>query len=219
VSAEHHERVIRYLAGSSASTLVRFRTETRHCSPVWSERRNTSSDGVANLDLVPRSTFGLTDVKGLSADETTMTGDPAEVDNGSTRFAVNILPAHPPNSSTLEFLSEPVWRGYVRSRLATMERSGAGNPLYPPLETLHGAWRVAHRVLGLSGRTPSVMPGEDRTVELIWNREGWHVELEIGDGHEPPYLWARRIDDRNEVVSGDLDDHEEFLREIVGSVE
>ena len=82
-----------------------------------------------------------------------------------------------------------------------------------------GAWRVAHRVLGQSGRTPSVLPGEDRTVEFVWNRDGWHIELEIGDGHEPPYIWARRVDDETDVVSGDLDEHEGFLKDVLGATD
>src|SRR5690606_17838424 len=104
-------------------------------------------------------------------------------------------------SSSLAMHREPLWREYLRQRLEAM--SATRSVGYPSRDTLSAAWHVANHLLDPSTPTPSVVPGEDACVELVWRRGGWHVELEIGP--DRTYVWARERSS-DEVVCGDLDD-------------
>lgn len=106
--------------------------------------------------------------------------------------------------------AEPPWQTYLRRRLSDLW-ARSGRPNYPAFETLNGAWHVAHGVLGSSTPSPSVLPGDDRAVDLVWNGR-WHVELEIG--RRGSYVWAKNRE-TGEVVSGDLDELRDVLPDLV----
>lgn len=117
-------------------------------------------------------------------------------------------------SASEEVGNDPVWRKYIQTRLSDLYRR-IGWKDYPTLETLNGAWAVVHGVLGPTTRTPSVLPGEERSVEFIWNRRGWHIALEISDSDS--YVWAKNLE-TGDVVAGDLDDTREVLQDLLATV-
>jgi hypothetical protein len=75
---------------------------------------------------------------------------------------------------------------------------------YPGEPVLARAWNVALNNIGAAVPTPSVVPGEEGTVQLIWHKAGWDLELEI-DALESS-VWARNRS-TGETWHGSLDEH------------
>lgn len=128
--------------------------------------------------------------------------------------SANVMEFGTAASASRELLIEPGWRRYIRERLTDLYQR-VDQSSYPRLETLNGAWAIAHKVLGADSWTPSVLPGEDRSIDLVWNRGRWHVELEISD--DEPYVWAKNVA-TGEVVSGELDELHGVLRDLLAEI-
>lgn len=147
-------------------------------------------------------------------------GPPAESHLRSTWFHAGTSPidivtlgsARP--SVSQDTIEEPPWRGYLRRRLHDL-LSASDSPGYPSPETLNGAWNVATGLLRAESPTPSIVPGEDAAVELVWQRGDWHIELDIGP--QQTYVWARHRD-TGETVSGDLDDLDDVFRDLIAEI-
>lgn len=115
------------------------------------------------------------------------------------------------SSGSREVLSEPVSTKYVRTRLRDLA-DRCHRPEYPPLETLQSALNVARSFLDVATPSPSVMLGDDRSVDLVWNTANWHVEVEIGSFAS--YVWALNRG-TGEAVWGDLMEHRDLLADLL----
>lgn len=108
----------------------------------------------------------------------------------------------------------PLWQQYLERRLGDFSREPRLDD-YPKGDTLIYAWNVVVGLLPSDSPTPSVIPGDDGVVELIWEKHGWHLEIEIGQG--ATWIWAK---DRStgEAWSGDLTEHRAFVRDVLASM-
>jgi hypothetical protein len=88
-------------------------------------------------------------------------------------------------------------------------------PGFPSNEALVHAWRVADGLLRVDTPPPSVLPGEEGSVELIWERGSWHVELELVPGAN--WIWAK-CRATGDTVSGELDEHRDIIRDILEEI-
>jgi hypothetical protein len=169
---------------------------------------------VGDFSDMPSSPRGSSRVVTVSAASPAASGTGDYENPNSTRFAEGGSRFPESASGSRDHVVEPLWRTYLRQRLLELMPK-VNWPSYPVVETLNGAWSVAHGVLSPGTSTPSVVPGEDRSVELIWNRGDWHIELEVLEGSQ--YVWAKNLR-TGEVVSGDLSDTRAALRDLLAEV-
>lgn len=107
----------------------------------------------------------------------------------------------------------PLWRTYLQQRLDDF--SGADSPGSPSRDALAATWHIVSRLLAHESPTPSVVPGDEGSVELVWQRGGWHIELEIGP--REAYVWAKERDS-GETWSGDLEEVRDLVRDLIASL-
>lgn len=100
-----------------------------------------------------------------------------------------VSPSDRPYSSGIAATPHPSWRPYISRRLSDMwmREPAAG---YPTRLTLNRAWRTALRIFDEATPTPSVVPGDDGSVQFVWHRNGWDVEFEVNE--EGAEVWARQ---------------------------
>lgn len=115
---------------------------------------------------------------------------------------------------TRPWLDEPMWRTYVRRRLSALTQSDHVDG-YPVLETLNRAWSLVLSCLPTETPTPSVNPGEERSVDFVWHRGSWHIELEVSD--DPPFVFAKNLQNA-EIISGDLHSTYEVFRDLLREI-
>ncbi len=103
----------------------------------------------------------------------------------------------------------PLWQSYLGERLSDLALNKTVE--YPDGDALRAAWNVADGLLDHWSPTPSVVPGDEGTVDLVWQRGGWHVELEIGS--REVFVWARDRE-TGETWSGDLPELRDLLMDL-----
>ena len=104
------------------------------------------------------------------------------------------------------------WRAYVAERFRQLAER-IGEPGYPSLEALNRALHSVDFLLPPTTPTPSVLPSEEGGVELIWQRNGWDVQVELDEAGRD-FVWTRERTS-GEVTAGDLEELREILREIL----
>lgn len=114
-----------------------------------------------------------------------------------------------------EALRRSRWRQYVSLRIEQLAEH-VGSAGYPSLEALNRALSQLDRLLPEAAPTPNVLPSEDGGVDLIWQRHGWDVQIELDEGGED-FVWTR---DRKsgEVITGDLDEFRDVVVDLLNSL-
>ena len=120
---------------------------------------------------------------------------------------------HASESASRPLEDVPPWRTYLRKRLDDF--SVADSPGSPSRDALAATWNIVGGLLALESPTPSVVPGDDGAVELVWQRGGWHVELEIGP--REAYVWAKERE-TGATWSGDLDEVRDLFRDLIAGL-
>jgi hypothetical protein len=59
------------------------------------------------------------------------------------------------------------------------------------------------------------VPGEDESVEFVWHRGDWDLELEVGRNED--YVWARNRT-TGETWHGELDELRELFSDLLASL-
>ena len=113
-------------------------------------------------------------------------------------------------------LSNPRWQPYVSARFRALAEF-SGQEGYPSLEMLTGALRRIETLLHPTTPTPSVIPGEDGTVELIWQRLGRDLQIVLGD-EEGDWFWTRDRETQA-LEEGPLEDLRDVLRDLLRQIE
>lgn len=93
------------------------------------------------------------------------------------------------SSRMMNYQTLPTWCQYLNNRLAQMSKRAAASVNYPGADVLDRAWKIALVTFSPHCPTPSVLPGEGGSVQFIWHKGGWDVELEVERSGE--YVWAR----------------------------
>ncbi len=108
------------------------------------------------------------------------------------------------------------WRPHVTDRFRALAESSDLEG-YPSLEVLNEALQRIEFLLHPTTPTPSVLPGEDGTVELIWQRLGRDLQIVLGD-EEGDWFWTR---DRKTMdrEGGPLEDLRDVLRDLLRQIE
>lgn len=104
------------------------------------------------------------------------------------------------------------WRSYVTERFRQLA-DHVDDSGYPSLETLNRALRSIDSLLSTSTPTPSMLPSDECGVELLWQKNGWDVQVELDENGED-FFWARERAS-GEVISGDLTELRPVFRDVL----
>lgn len=104
------------------------------------------------------------------------------------------------------------WYGYVASRIADLsERSETREAI--ATEALQCTWNTVRTLLHRNAATPSVLPGSDGGVVLVWHKKGWDVEVEVEPAGEVA-VWAQNPL-TGDMFSGAVEDYRDELRDVI----
>lgn len=134
----------------------------------------------------------------------------------STRSEIELSDVVVVDASTV-LHSQSQWKPYVYRRLVEMQlRRVAFEPAeYPSEETLWRAWHLINSILDSDTPTPSVVPGDEGGVRLVWHKGDWDTELEIEANDV--FVWARNHR-TGETWHGGLGDAHRRLPEHLRSI-
>lgn len=153
--------------------------------------------------------------------ELTIITDPSLIDFHGSRYPsadqlAAFAPRQRPVKVRLERSAEaPRWLTYVIDRLEELNRllvEPQGEIPVPYPEALGRAFGELTRFMGAYSPTPSVIPTADGSVQYVWHKGGWDVEVEVTT--RQTYVWARRRDGQ-QGWDGNLDDRVRDLQELM----
>jgi hypothetical protein len=112
------------------------------------------------------------------------------------------------------------WGPYVRQRVDDI-RSGKGREdwegEWPSPVAALSAWNWAVDVLPDDAPTPSVVPGDDGTVMLVWHKGGWDIEVEV-DRESYALLWMHDRKSDGGPCSVPLEEGRDRLRAVLSDL-
>ncbi len=100
-------------------------------------------------------------------------------------------------------------------RLGAISRDGMILDDSPTGDTINRAWNLTNHLLSFTSPTPSVIPGDGRSVEFVWKKRGWHIEIEVSP--EGDFVWAKQRES-GETVSGRLQEVKELLLDLLRNI-
>lgn len=109
--------------------------------------------------------------------------------------------ADPSTRDFSESPSEWEWVPYLLRRLNEM--AVMTTEYRPTNEILNRAWNTACRYFSFSTATPSIVLGDEGSVLFVWHKNGWDVELEIGQSCSYVGILSR---DNKQMLFGPLED-------------
>lgn len=106
------------------------------------------------------------------------------------------------------------WSSYIHRRFEQLTVETPPSPAFT--ETLNAAWKSILNLFAPNIATPSVLPGDDGGIVLVWHKGGWDIEIDFGP-LEAPSVWTTN---RSGLVGfdGDLSDHREKLLDVLAEI-
>jgi hypothetical protein len=106
------------------------------------------------------------------------------------------------------------WSGYIQRRFEQLTAETPSSPAFT--ETLNAAWKSILNLFAPNIATPSVLPGDEGGIVLVWHKGGWDIEIDFGP-LEGPSVWTVNRSSLD-GFDGDLSDHREELLDVLAEI-
>jgi hypothetical protein len=169
----------------------------RPTTSVWGESAGMATD--------PTNSFGDVELRFLEPEQSSSTNPfvfPATRDESVKQR----------NASALH--EQTRWSSYIQRRFEQLTAETPSSPAFT--ETLNAAWKSILNLFAPNIATPSVLPGDEGGIVLVWHKGGWDIEIDFGP-LEAPSVWTVN---RSDLVGfdGNLSDHREELLDVLAEI-